>query len=111
LAKQQQQSTDSPFEVLEKVLVNEQRDVAPRWLTRQEQLALLRAVRSGESKRDDGAERGHVFCSPPANLGQVEAEFELQAFVILIKQRFWLFLPPFCLRDALILRAFLHSLT
>jgi site-specific recombinase XerD len=50
--KRDQQVTDSPFEVLEKVLVKEQRDTAPRWLTRQEQLALMRAVRSGESQRD-----------------------------------------------------------
>jgi integrase/recombinase XerD len=42
----------SPFEVLEEVWVKEQRDTAPRWLTRQEQLALMRAVRSGGSQRD-----------------------------------------------------------
>jgi integrase/recombinase XerC len=51
-AKGQQQITDSPFEVLEKVLVKEQKDVAPRWLTRQEQLALVRTVRAGGSQRD-----------------------------------------------------------
>jgi site-specific recombinase XerD len=34
------------------VLVKEQRDVAPRWLTRQEQLALVRTVRAGGSQRD-----------------------------------------------------------
>jgi site-specific recombinase XerD len=50
--KRERQITDSPFEILEKVLVKEQRDTAPRWLTRQEQLALMRAVRSGESQRD-----------------------------------------------------------
>jgi site-specific recombinase XerD len=51
-AKQQQQVTDSPFEVLEKVLIKEQKDMAPRWLTRQEQLALVRTVRAGGSQRD-----------------------------------------------------------
>ena len=33
-------------------MVKEQRDTTPRWLTRQEQLALMRVVRSGESLRD-----------------------------------------------------------
>jgi site-specific recombinase XerD len=51
-AKGQQQVSDSPFEVLEQVLVKEQRDVAPRWLTRPEQLALVRTVRAGGSQRD-----------------------------------------------------------
>ena len=51
-AKQQQQVTDSPFEVLEKVLVKEQKGVAPLWLNRQEQMALLRTVRAGGSQRD-----------------------------------------------------------
>jgi hypothetical protein len=36
---------ESPFDVLEKVLVKEQKDTAPRWLDAKEQLALLRAVR------------------------------------------------------------------
>jgi len=43
---------NNPFEVLEQVLLKEQKDTAPRWLDRREQLALLRAVRKGESKRD-----------------------------------------------------------
>ena len=43
---------DSPFEVLESVLVREQKGTAPRWLDRREQLALLRAVRKGQSGRD-----------------------------------------------------------
>ena len=38
--------------MLEKVRVKEQRDVAPRWLSRKEHLALLRAVRQGENPRD-----------------------------------------------------------
>lgn len=42
----------SPFEMLERVRVKEQKDVAPRWLSRKEQLALLRAVRQGENQRD-----------------------------------------------------------
>jgi site-specific recombinase XerD len=51
-AKQQKLCTSSPFEILERVLVKEQRDTAPRWLDRQEQLALLRAVRKAGSQRD-----------------------------------------------------------
>ncbi len=43
---------DTPFEMLELVRVKEQKDVAPRWLNRKEQLALLRAVRQGENQRD-----------------------------------------------------------
>jgi site-specific recombinase XerD len=43
---------DDPFEVIEQVLVKEQKDTAPRWLDRREQLALLRAVRRGGSRRD-----------------------------------------------------------
>jgi integrase/recombinase XerC len=38
--------------MLERVRVKEQKDVAPRWLTRREQLAILRAVRQGNSQRD-----------------------------------------------------------
>lgn len=45
-------TSDTPFEMLERVRVKEQKDVAPRWLTRSEQLALLRAVRQGENERD-----------------------------------------------------------
>ena len=43
---------DNPFEVLEQVLLKEQKDTAPRWLDRKEQLALLRAVRKRENRRD-----------------------------------------------------------
>jgi integrase/recombinase XerC len=51
-AKKQGVMNDSPFEMLEKVHVKNQKDVSPRWLNRKEQLALLRAVRQGENKRD-----------------------------------------------------------
>jgi integrase/recombinase XerC len=51
-AKKQEMISNTPFEMLERVRVKEQKDVAPRWLTRNEQLALLRAVRQGESQRD-----------------------------------------------------------
>jgi integrase/recombinase XerC len=34
------------------VRVKEQKDVAPRWLSRKEQLGLLRAVRQGKNQRD-----------------------------------------------------------
>jgi integrase/recombinase XerC len=51
-AKKQGMISDSPFEMLERVRVKEQKDVAPRWLSRQEQLAFLRAVRQGENQRD-----------------------------------------------------------
>jgi integrase/recombinase XerC len=51
-AKQQGLTAGSPFEVLETVLVKEQKDTAPRWLDRNEQLALLRAVRKAGSRRD-----------------------------------------------------------
>ena len=43
---------DSPFHILETVLVKEQDDTAPRWLDRKEQLALLRAVRNEGRPRD-----------------------------------------------------------
>ena len=51
-AKKQGMTSDTPFDMLERVRVKEQKDVAPRWLTRNEQLALLRAVRQGENERD-----------------------------------------------------------
>ncbi|HET6446873.1 MAG TPA: tyrosine-type recombinase/integrase [candidate division Zixibacteria bacterium] len=51
-AKKQGMISDTPFEMLERVRVKEQKDVAPRWLTRNEQLALLRTVRQGENQRD-----------------------------------------------------------
>jgi len=51
-AKQAGLAEDNPFDVIEKVLIKQQQDTAPRWLDRQEQLALLRAVRKARSKRD-----------------------------------------------------------
>jgi site-specific recombinase XerD len=51
-AKQEGLAGGNPFEIIEKVLVKQQQDTAPRWLDRKEQLALLRAVRKAESKRD-----------------------------------------------------------
>jgi len=51
-AKKRGMISDTPFEMLERVRVKVQKDVAPRWLTRNEQLALLRAVRQGENERD-----------------------------------------------------------
>jgi site-specific recombinase XerD len=51
-AKQAGLAGDSPFEVIEKVLIRQQQNTAPRWLDRQEQLSLLRAVRKSETKRD-----------------------------------------------------------
>ena len=51
-AKQEGLVGDNPFDVLEKVLVKEQKNTAPRWLDPKEQSALLRAVRKGKSKRD-----------------------------------------------------------
>ena len=51
-AKKRGMISGTPFEMLERVRVKEQKDVAPRWLTRNEQLALLRAVRQGENERD-----------------------------------------------------------
>jgi site-specific recombinase XerD len=44
-AKQEGLVGDNPFEILKQVLLKEQKDTAPRWLRRKEQLALLRAVR------------------------------------------------------------------
>lgn len=51
-AKRAELCTGSPFEVLERVLVRQQRANTPRWLTRSEQLTLLRAVRKAEDLRD-----------------------------------------------------------
>jgi integrase/recombinase XerC len=51
-AKKQGMINDTPFDMLEQVRVKEQKDVAPRWLSRKEQLALLRAIRQGENQRD-----------------------------------------------------------
>lgn len=51
-AKQGGLAVDNPFDVIEKVLMKQQQDTAPRWLDHKEQLALLRAVRRGGKKRD-----------------------------------------------------------
>lgn len=51
-AKQAGLAEENPFDVIEKVLIKQQQDTAPRWLDRQDQLALLRAVRKSRSKRD-----------------------------------------------------------
>lgn len=51
-AKKQGMLNDTPFEMLERVRVKEQKGIAPRWLSRKEQLAFLRAVRQGENQRD-----------------------------------------------------------
>jgi site-specific recombinase XerD len=51
-AKREGMAVDNPFEVLESVLVKQQKDTAPRWLDRREQLALLRAVRKKGHTRD-----------------------------------------------------------
>lgn len=51
-AKRTGQANSSPFEILENVQVKEQKEVTPRWLSRQDQLALLRAVRRSEKARD-----------------------------------------------------------
>ena len=50
-AKQAGLAEENPFDVIEKVLIKQQQDTAPRWLDRQDQLALLRAVRKSRSKR------------------------------------------------------------
>lgn len=49
-AQKQGHTAYSPFKVLESVRAKEQKDIAPRWLTHQEQLALLRAVRKGGAR-------------------------------------------------------------
>jgi len=51
-AKQEGLAEENPFDVIEKVLIKQQQGTAPRWLDRQEQLALLRAMRKSRSKRD-----------------------------------------------------------
>ncbi len=45
-------ATSSPFEILENVHVKEQKNVAPRWLSHKDQLALLRPVRRSTNPRD-----------------------------------------------------------
>ena len=51
-AHRQQIVTESPFEALESVRVRRQANIAPKWLTHRDQLALLRAVRRHGSRRD-----------------------------------------------------------
>jgi len=51
-AQRQGYATENPFEVLEGVRVKQQKGIAPKWLDQKQQLALLRAVRKGESQRD-----------------------------------------------------------
>jgi site-specific recombinase XerD len=51
-ARRERLVTDGPFDVLESVFLKEQKNTAPRWLTRREQLALLRAVREKGQVRD-----------------------------------------------------------
>jgi site-specific recombinase XerD len=51
-AQQHGHTTQSPFEVLEGVRVKQQQGIAPKWLNEREQLALVRAVRKGQSVRD-----------------------------------------------------------
>lgn len=51
-ALQHGHTTQSPFEVLEGVRVKQQQGIAPKWLTERQQLALVRAVRKGQSVRD-----------------------------------------------------------
>jgi integrase/recombinase XerC len=51
-ARREKLVINDPFEVLESVFLKEQKNTAPRWLTRREQLALLRAVREKGQVRD-----------------------------------------------------------
>ena len=51
-AKRRGHANSSPFEILENVQVKKQKEVAPRWLSRKDQLALLRAVRRSDKARD-----------------------------------------------------------
>lgn len=51
-AKREKVVADSPFGIIETIFVKEQKNTAPHRLDRREQLALLRAVREGGSKRD-----------------------------------------------------------
>jgi integrase/recombinase XerD len=53
-AERERMIVDCPFQILETILVKQQKNTAPRWLDRKEQLALLRAVREKGSKRDLG---------------------------------------------------------
>jgi len=51
-AKREIHIDHSPFEILERIHVKEQKDVAPNWLTRKDQLALIRSARQNGSRRD-----------------------------------------------------------
>lgn len=51
-AHRRQIVTESPFDALESVRVRHQANIAPKWLTHRDQLALLRAVRRHGSRRD-----------------------------------------------------------
>jgi integrase/recombinase XerC len=51
-ASRTHQAHFNPFDILAQVYLKEQRNTAPQWLSRQEQLALLRAVRKAENLRD-----------------------------------------------------------
>lgn len=51
-AKQHNLCLDNPFDILEGYRVNEQKGIAPKWLDEKEQLALLRAVRTTDNRRD-----------------------------------------------------------
>ena len=51
-AKRVGHTGNSPFDILEGVHVKEQKAIAPRWLSRKDQLTLLRAVRRSEKARD-----------------------------------------------------------
>ena len=51
-AHRRQIVAESPFEALDSVRVRRQANIAPKWLTHRDQLALLRAVRRHGSRRD-----------------------------------------------------------
>ena len=50
--RRQQLTPDSPFDLIETIFVKQQNDTAPAWLDPNQQLALIRAIRKKESKRD-----------------------------------------------------------
>src|SRR5256885_7670693 len=51
-AQKQGYTTNTPFEHLEGVRIKQQQGIAPKWLDQHQQMALLRAVRKGQSVRD-----------------------------------------------------------
>ncbi len=51
-AKREGRIDQSPFEILERIHVKEQKNTAPKWLTRKDQLALVRATRQSGNRRD-----------------------------------------------------------